>query len=318
MKRTPTPGSDPAEILAGAAFDRRDFLRRSAATLAAGALSLTRPARAQAEKPPVIDTNVYLGPCPFRRLPLETLLEAPDSLTRFTTALSTQSVACWAGSFEALLQRDYDGINDRLAALVGSDKAHARYFHLFGAVNPKIAGWRETLRRIQQVHRMRGIRLHPNFHGYTLADPDFVALLDAASQQGLIVQIAVRMEDARTQHPALSVADVDVKPLLEWLPQMPTLRVQLLNATRSAADALLVSRLSELGVCFDTAMVEGMAGIARLVEAVPEIKLCHGSYAPFFYPESAALKLVESTAELDSRTLAAISSHHAENLLTVG
>ena len=308
--------STPAEMLAASPFDRRAFLKRSAATLAAGALSLARPARGQDGKVPMIDTNVYLRPCPIRRLPLETLGESPESVTRFAAAAARHSMASWAGSFEALLQRDFDGINDRLAAMVAADKTASRQFQLFGAINPKIAGWRETLRRIDQLHRMRGIRLHPNYHGYTLDDPDFIALLDAASQKDLIIQIALRMEDARTQHPAVAVTDVDPKPLLELLPQMTGLRLQLLNAMRSLSDSLLLARLSDLGVHFDTAMLEGMSGIARIVELVPEIKLCHGSYAPFFYPEAASLKFVESAPELDSRTLAAIGSHHAENLLT--
>ena len=62
-------------------------------------------------------------------------------------------------------------------------------------------------------------------------------------------------------------------------------------------------------------MVTAYGTIARAVEAVPEIRLCHGSFAPFFYPEAATLKIVEAAPEIDARTLAAVASHHAENLL---
>jgi len=304
-------------------FDRRAFLKRTAATLAANALTLSlSPAAGESETSEarglVIDTNTYLGHCPFRRLPLDTTAEHPESVAKFATALGAHSTAFWAGSFEALLRRDYDGINDRLAAMVAADKDSARQFHLFGAINPKVSGWRETLRRIHQSHHMRGIRLHPNYHGYTLDDPDFAALLDAAAQQELIVQVVIRMDDLRTQHPAAAVADVDPKPLLELLPQLPGLRFQLLNAMRSVVDTVLLARLSELGVHFDIAMLEGIVGIARMIERVPEIKLCHGSYAPFFYAEAATLKVTESAPELDERKLAAIRSHHAENLLMKG
>lgn len=308
----------PAELLAAPPFDRRAFFKKSAASLA-GALSIGQPARAAKSAPaPVIDTNVYLGACPFRHLPMQALAEDAASVERFAEAVSKHSVASWAGSFEALLHRDFDGINERLSTILAGSKSASRQFALFGAVNPKIGGWRETLRRVHQTHHMRGIRLHPNYHGYTLSDPDFVALLDAAAANDLIVQIAVRMEDERTRHPAVTAADVDPKPLLATLPKIPGLRIQLLNALRGGADALLLARLSDLGVHFDTAMLEGMAGIARVIEQVPEIKLCHGSYAPFFYPESSTLKIAESAPELDSRNLAAISSHHAENLLTKG
>ncbi|MCB1063670.1 MAG: amidohydrolase family protein [Verrucomicrobiae bacterium] len=313
MKRSPFQALSPSP-----GFDRRSFLKSSAATLAAGALSLSRSLSVEEAKAPVIDTNVYLGQYPFRHLPLETSHENPESVVSFADAMSQHSMASWASSFEALLQRDYDGINERLVIMATADKSAARQFQLFGAVNPKVSGWQETLRRIHQVHRMRGIRLHPNFHGYTLDDPDFAALLDAAAQKDLIVQIAIRMEDIRTQHPAATVPDVDPTPLLDQLTKLPGLRLQLLNGMRSIADTILMARLSDLGVHFDIAMLEGMSGLARLMERVPEIKLCYGSYAPFFYPEAAALKLVESAPELDSRRLAAVSSHHAENLLMRG
>ncbi len=299
-----------------APFNRRSFLKSGAATLAAGALSLSRALTEDADPAgPVIDTNTYLGPCPFRELPLASTLDDAESLTRFATAIGESATTAWAGSFESVLRRDYDGINDRLAAMAAGDKAVARRFQLFGAVNPKVPGWTETLRRIHQGHRMRGIRLHPNYHGYTLDDPDFAALLDAAAQRDLIVQIVIRLEDVRTQAPAVAVADVDPRPLTELLPALPGLKLQLLNAMRSVADTLLMTRLSDLGVHFDIAMLEGMCGIARMIERVPEIRLCYGSYAPFFYPQAAALKLSESEPDLEQRNLAAVRSHHAENLL---
>lgn len=317
MKRPLHPPT-PEELLAAPPFNRRAFFKQSAVSLA-GAFSMGQTVRASKSEPaPVIDTNVYLGACPFRHLPMQTTTEDLTSVERFAEAAARHSVASWAGSFEALLLRDFDGINDRLATMASAGKASSRQFTLFGAVNPKIGGWRETLRRIQQTHRMRGIRLHPNYHGYTLSDPDFVALLDAAAEMDLIVQIATRMEDERTQHPAVKVADVDPKPLLETLPQLPGLRIQLLNYLRGGADTLLLARLTVLGVHFDTAMLEGISGIARQIEQAPEIKLCHGSYAPFFYPESSTLKIAESAPDLDARNLAAVSSHHAENLLTKG
>jgi hypothetical protein len=54
---------------------------------------------------------------------------------------------------------------------------------------------------------MAGIRLHPNYHDYPLDAPAFRELLVEAKQRELPVQIAVRMEDGRTQHPRVMVED---------------------------------------------------------------------------------------------------------------
>ena len=50
-------------------------------------------------------------------------------------------------------------------------------------------------------------------------------------------------------------------------------------------------------VYFDIAMLEGVGGIAKLLPAVPASRLLFGSHFPFYYHESAALKLRESALE---------------------
>lgn len=221
----------------------------------------------------MIDTNVYVSRWPFRRLRGD---DTPDLVALLRRQGVTQA---WAGSFDTLLHKDVAGVNARL-----EDECRRRGEGLlvpFGTVNVALPDWEEDLRRCHEVHRMPGIRLHPNYHGYKLDDPAALKLLRGAAERGLLVQVAVRMEDIRTQHPLVRVAEVDPAPLAQLA--IPGLRLMLLNAARAPA-----------GFPFDIATIEGVAGLSR----VALDRACFGSYAPFFIPESSALKLKESAVDV--------------------
>ena len=305
----PDHNSTPDEI------SRRRFIEST--TLAVGAIAGVFAEQATAQPPSsgapdsqgaeLVDTHVYVSRWPFRRVP-------GDELPDLVRGLKGHGVtSAWAGSFDALLHQDIAAVNARLAE---ECKAQKEIELLpFGAVNPMLPDWEEDLRRCHEVHQMRGVRLHPDFHGYALAEPRFERLLELATRRGLIVQIGLGMEDPRLQPPLARVPPVNPEPLVELLPKFPQSRVVLLNFWRSFRTVRGLSmRLSRLPqVIFDMATVEGVAGIESSLEADASLRLLYGSYAPFYNFGSSWLKLHESV--LTPQQLAAIRCGHARKLL---
>ena len=236
----------------------------------------------------MIDTNVNLDRWPFRRL-------EGDDPAELVARLRKKGVKqAWAGSFEGLLHRDMAGVNARLAA--DCRKHGPDFFVPFGSVSPKLPDWEEEVRRCREDHHMPGIRLHPNYHSYTLDDPVVAELLALAESRNLIVQIALTMEDPRTQFPLMRVPSVDPVPLAGLIKRSPNLRLVLLNrGDWGGHGAPQVREIAQAeNVYFYIAMVEGVAGVARLITETSPSRVLFGSHYPFYRFESALLKVREA------------------------
>lgn len=245
----------------------------------------------------MIDVNVHLSRWPFRRV-------AGDDPRELVAMLRRHGVVqAWAGSFDALLHKDINAVNERLAADCAASKG---FLVPFGALNPMLPDWQEDLRRIADVHHMKGIRLYPNYHRYTLADAIAAQSLAAAAKRSLRVQIVLAMEDERTQNALIRVPPVDIAPVPELLSSVAGLQLMLLNAARP------LPRLT--GVFCDFAMQESPYAVGHVLSAVGEDRTVLGSHAPLFYMTAASLKLKEGGLSADQ--VRAITTSNAAKFLS--
>ena len=290
-------------------MQRRTFLTSAAA--ASATLLATRATGASGNAPTasgLIDTNVYLSDWVIRHSWADTPAKLVAKLRRHGVT------SAWVGSFEGVLHTDIAGVNARLAGACLRDSGGI--LRPFGTINPALPDWEDDVRRCHEVHRMPGVRLFPNYHGYTLDDPRFARLLELCGRRKLLVQIALSIEDERSQNPALAAAPVNAAPLADILPKFPRARVMLLNASSRilGTNTALLRRLTPAGVLFEIAILEMVAGIEMLLKSVPEARIAFGSHVPYFYFEAALLKLQESA--LTPAQMDAVRSRHAQAAIT--
>ena len=288
---------------------RREFLTSAAVATGAAVLAIEAPGAPKMGEGDhgLVDVNVSLGRWPFRRLP-------GDEPAELVARLRARGVAqAWAGSFDGLLHKDLTAVNARLA---DDCQKYGRGLLLpFGSINPRLPGWEDAVRICVEEHHMRGIRLHPNYHGYPLDDPAFTRLLKLATERGLVVQVALVMEDERMMHPLVRVLPVDPAPLADIVRQTPGLRLVLVNALRTLRGPSLQKLVSAGEVFVEISMLEGVGGISALLRQVPVSRILFGSLAPLFYFVAAKLKLKESLLTPDQ--LHAIRRENAQRLFAV-
>jgi predicted TIM-barrel fold metal-dependent hydrolase len=271
---------------------RRDLLK---GTLAAGSM-MVLAARGEDDFPGILDTNVNLGHWPFRRLPLD---ETEKLVTKLRSLGITKALA---GSFEGVFHRDLTSANARLI------EECARFPGLVPvlSVDPSKPGWERDLDAAESA-----IRLHPGYHGYSLDHPGFAELLLASAERGLLIQLAVALEDPRTQPERMRVPEVDLTPLPEAMAKVPQAKVQLLNWKGRGALTNALKAIPNLSV--DTALADGTNAVAALVKTFGPDRVLFGTHAPFLIPEAALVRVHEGA--LGESDLRAVIRASADRLL---
>src|SRR6185436_4710864 len=119
-------------------INRRHFLKTSLLGAAAVSVAEQQSLRAAetAVGPGIVDTNVNLFDWPFRALKYR------DPKALVTKLKKHRVIEAWAGSFEALLAKDMDGVNARLAA---ECRAQAGFLIPFGSANLAWPDWEEDV-----------------------------------------------------------------------------------------------------------------------------------------------------------------------------
>ncbi len=147
----------------------------------------------------ILDVNAYLGHYASRQLRHNT---ASSLLALMDSKKIDRAVVASAST---ITYRNAQAGNEEVAAEV---KPHRDRLIPFAVINPAYAGWQDDLKTCHEELGMKGLRLYPKWHRYSLTGDRCLELVHAATERGLIVSIPIRVEDNRQRSWLVDVPDV--------------------------------------------------------------------------------------------------------------
>lgn len=258
----------------------------------------------------MIDVSAYLGHFAFRRLRHNTASGLLRLMDRFGIARAVVSSAA------SITYRNAQAGNEELAAEING---HGARLIPFGVLNPAYAGWDDDLKICREQFGMKGLRLYPRWHNYSLADPRCRELVNRATERGMAIAIPVRVEDRRQQGWLVDVPDVPLDEIAELIRACPNARFIIENASGVAGSTLgRNSRELPANYAVEISRLTAEFGneVGQLLASLGEDRLLFGTGMPFHYPGTSIAKL--GMLDIPERVKSRIRSENAVRWLGLG
>jgi predicted TIM-barrel fold metal-dependent hydrolase len=123
----------------------------------------------------LIDSNAYVGHWPFRQLKDNTCKGLLGRMDKFGINMSVVS------NLNGIFYKNTQHANEELYDEIRSDRRFSSRFVPFAVINPAYNGWKDDFEICTDKMGMKGIRLHPIYHGYELDNPACVELVKMAA-----------------------------------------------------------------------------------------------------------------------------------------
>lgn len=268
-------------------------------------MSDSTPSEIRLPRDPYVDTNLFCGPYPFRRLPDTD----GDGLLRLLD--ETHAWGALVTPFRSVFYADaLSGLEETL------ERAPRHPWLRFAAVvNPAFPGWREDLEIALRYPRVSAVRVFPRRHHYGAADECLAELAEVMAGRPEPLVISARLSDDRLNPEMLNVdPPLDLAEVAMLLKERPDTRFILtqfyineLPALRSAVIAHGETYV-DIGCCKPREFWWEEA-----VREWPVDRLLFGTGAPLYYHGGSRLSF--SRAELEPEVREAILLGNAGRLL---
>lgn len=232
------------------------------------------------------DVNCLLGSWPFRKLyknTLEDLKKVHEKNGITSGYVSSLSSIFYNDPFEGELEL-HEAIKD------------SGYKHIL-TINPLLPAFEEDIAQGIELFDIKGVRIYPYYHDYTLDNKYVDKLCSILAGTGLPLFLTFRLEDERMNYMS-SPRLPDTAEVAEFMTKHPKNSIVLIGIRYAEAEALKDIINSRDNVHLDTSGLKDLLFvIEKILDLINADKLVYGSLHPLYCLKSTLL-LVEK-AQID-------------------
>ncbi len=242
----------------------------------------------------MLDVTAFVGAYPFRRVPGTSVPGLIEAMAR------TGIEEAWVSHLPSIFWRDPMTGNDWLLRAVG-DHPQLR---AVPAIHPGLPAWKRELSAMVRAG-VPAVRADPPWYGLDPAGPAMRELVVACARAGVPLMSAVRLEDARQQHPLDRSAALPASAIRAWLRADAQVRLIVSHADRHLIEEVHFGSTPEESarIWWDINWIWGPPEdhLTTLLKTVGVDRFVFGTGQPLRLPEAAIAKLDLTDVTPDDR-----------------
>ena len=193
----------------------------------------------------MIDYNAYVGKWPFYSIPY-------DSAKKLSELYEQHGISGgYVSSVESIFYNDFY----ESELMLYRELKNTKFYHVV-TPNPAFVECPVTLERCIRDFDVKGIRIHPEFHGFSLTDACLKPVIEIARKYKLPLFVTARMHDGRISH-ILHPRTISTDELRTFILENTDLKIILCHFHQNEIEAIQKQLFEYPGVFTDTTGLRG-------------------------------------------------------------